>query len=89
MTLFHHYLRYNELLHWKTWPHRVRSRERIYLVTYSTPSRIEVHICLVCELFDLAVFIKIRFAFILDIMIEREDKLLVIVDLRRANGHEF
>ena len=59
------------------------------LVTNSSSGRVEVNSLHLGEFLDQLVFLKVVFRLVLDVVVECADDLGRVVDLGRADGHEF
>jgi hypothetical protein len=55
----------------------------------SSSCRVEINPLLFGKFFDIPIFAKVRLAHILDIVVKGHDNLRWVVDLGRADGHEF
>jgi len=74
--------------------HRHRPWPRVALLHHdlmanSSASWVKVDSLLLGKLLNLLVLLEVRFTLILDIVVERHDDLLRVVDLASPNGHEF
>lgn len=59
------------------------------LMSNSTTCRVKVDTMLLCEGFDLLVFLQVCLALILYVVVQCHNNLFVVMDLGCANGHEF
>ena len=60
-----------------------------YLVADAAAGRVEVHTVFLCKCLNISVFLQVACTSVLNIMIQRDNDLLWIVDSRGANGREF
>src|SRR5277367_958401 len=60
-----------------------------YLMADAAAGRVEVHTVFLCKCLNISVFLQVAFTPILNIVIQRHNDLLWIVNSRGANGHEL
>src|SRR5271155_1692588 len=60
-----------------------------YLMADAAAGRVEVHTVFLCKCLNISVFLQVAFTPILNIVIQRHNDLLWIVNSRGANRHEL